>query len=123
MDPAADERGRWYDWIDVPGDLDALAFVIVIVLAVLFLVFVGWPLVLIGVDLAWVTLVLIVGTIGRVVLGRPWRVEARSDGEVREWFVPGFRASGRLRDDLANQFRHGANPAPAVTSALPDLST
>jgi hypothetical protein len=103
---------RWYDWLEVPSDLDVLGAIVVAVLVVLFVVFLGWPLILVGIDLAWLCLVAIAGTVGRVVLRRPWRVEATSHDERRDWYVSGFREAGRRRDDLADKFRHGANPMP-----------
>jgi hypothetical protein len=101
--------------------LDAAGFVIGIVLFVtlgLLLVF-GWPLLLLGIDLAWLLIVGILGLVGRVVLGRPWRVESVSDTRRHDWYVQGFRAAGRLRDDLANQYRHGHNPLPPATTQMP----
>ncbi len=63
-----------------------MAIVVAIVLLVLF----GWPLVLVGVDLVWLAFVSIFGVIGRVLLRRPWRVEARSGDERRHWYVSGL---------------------------------
>ena len=113
---------RGLDALDIPDfgiDLEGIAIVIALVaLLVIALVF-GWPILLLGIDLAWLLLVGIFGTIGRVLLRRPWRVEATTDAERYEWFAPGFRAAGHLRDDLANQFRHGAKPHEAARSELP----
>jgi hypothetical protein len=84
------------------------------------LLLVGWPLILIGIDLIWLLLVFGFGLIGRVVLRRPWRVEAvRDDGrERRAWFVRGYRAAGRHRDEVARRFRHGQNPSGDQPGAL-----
>jgi hypothetical protein len=49
----------------------------------------------------------------------PWRVEARSAAGRRDWFVQGFRAAGRERDEIARQLRHGQNPVGAAHGALP----
>jgi hypothetical protein len=70
----------------------------------------GWPLVLIGVDLVWLLLIGVIGLAGRVVLRRPWRVEAVSAFERRNWFVKGYRAAGERRDEIVRQFVHGQNP-------------
>jgi hypothetical protein len=44
----------------------------------------GWPLILLGLDLAWLIAVAGVGAITRLVLRRPWRVEAVAGGERRQ---------------------------------------
>lgn len=106
------------DALDFGSDLAGIAIVLGLIVLILVLLFFGWPLVLIGIDLAWLLLVGIFGTIGRVVLRRPWRVEARSDGERRDWFVQGLRQSGRHRDEIARQLRHGQNPLGDGSAAL-----
>ncbi|MFW2336298.1 hypothetical protein, partial [Ilumatobacter sp.] len=84
--------------------------IVVFVALAIVLVF-GWPLILLGLDLAWLLAVAGVGAIARLVLRRPWRVEAVAGGERRQWFVQGFRAAGRHRDEVARQFEHGLDPA------------
>ena len=113
---------RWHDALDIPdvgGDLAGLAIVVAIVVAIVLLVLFGWPLVLVGVDLVWLAFVSIFGVIGRVLLRRPWRVEARSGAERRHWYVSGFRAAGRHRDEIARQLQHGQNPLGDVPSPVP----
>jgi hypothetical protein len=115
-------ESAWYDGLDIPdfgADLEGLAIILAIVVAIVVLALFGWPLVLVGIDLAWLLLVSIFGVIGRVVLRRPWRVEARSGDERRHWYIQGYRAAGRHRDEIARQFQHGQNPhgdAPAPVS-------
>ena len=108
---------------DVPLDLEGLVVLIVgvVIFAVLLVVFVlfGWSIVLLGIDLIWFVLVFVLGLLGRVVLGRPWRVEAVGNGERRVWHVQGFLAAGRARDELARQFQHGRNPLPPSAPELP----
>lgn len=113
---------RSLDALDIPDfdiDAEAIAIVLVLVVALVVALLFGWPIFLIGIDLAWLLLVAIFGTIGRVVLRRPWRVEAVSTDVRHDWFVPGFRAAGRLRDDLADQYRHGADPHLSSGLGLP----
>ncbi len=97
------------------GDLDfgfeGLAIAIGLFALILLLLLFGWPLVLIGVDLIWLLGAGALGLLGRVLLGRPWRVEAVSAVERRGWNVQGFRSAGRSRDDLAAQLSAGINPA------------
>lgn len=102
----------------IAGEVAALAIVAVLIVAVVVILAFGWPLVLIGIDLVWLLLVGVFGTIGRVVLGRPWRVEAVAADERRQWFVRGYRAAGRHRDEIARQLRHGQNPLGDGAGAL-----
>lgn len=115
------DDARWYDALDIPDfgvDLDGFAIVVALIVAIVLLALFGWPLALVGIDLAWALLAGIIGTIGRVVLGRPWRVEARSGDERRQWYVQGFRAAGRARDDVARRLQHGQNPLPGDTTSM-----
>ena len=109
-------RKRELDGLDLPfsfaSDLEGLAIVLGLIVAFVVLLLFGWPLILLGIDLAWLLLVGVFGVIGRVVLRRPWRVESTNDTQRLDWYVQGFRSAGRLRDDLANQYRHGHHPAP-----------
>lgn len=64
---------------------------------------VALPFLLLAVELAVVLVATIGVVVTRVVLRRPWRVEARfrSNGSVcGRWAVHGFRAAGRARDQL-----------------------
>lgn len=117
--PTVPPKSRWYDSLDVGGGcldgIDDLAILAVVVIAALFLIFIFPPLVLIGIDLAWVVLVGLITAIGRVVFGRPWSVMAVTDnGERREWKVKGFRGAGQLRDALQAEFDAGLDPRPDI---------
>jgi hypothetical protein len=111
-------ESRWYDMIDIPAfgdELAAAAIVVAAVAVLLVLVLFGWSLVLVGVSIVWLLLGTIVGAVGRVVLRRPWWVEATCDRdgrdrEGRDWYVRGFRDAGRRRDEIARQFQHGLDP-------------
>jgi hypothetical protein len=51
------------------------------------------------------------GLFGRVVLRRPWRVEAwSSDGDRCFWLVPGFRNAAEAIDPIAAALRNGHAP-------------
>jgi len=108
--------------LDLPIDIDAgaaglvLAIVLVVVIALL-LIF-GWPVLLIGIDLAWPLLIGALGLVGRVILRRPWRVEAVSPSEGRSWFVKGYRAAGERRDAIARQLQRGQNPLGTETQPV-----
>lgn len=118
------ERRRgdgWYHSLDLPAFGDELAAAAIVVAGVALLVVMllfGWTLVLVGVSVVWIVLGTIVGTLARVVLRRPWWVEARSATERRDWYVRGFKAAGAHRDEIARQFRHGQNPSGNPPGAL-----
>lgn len=88
--------------------LQDLALVILAAAAIVLLVMVLWPLLLVLVD-ALVLLVLAVGgACARVVLRRPWAVDAVPDvGDALRWRIIGWRRSGRLRDEIAEAFERG----------------
>ena len=117
-DDTADDRTRWYDFVDPGGCIDpfdgvvALVLALRVVLAVVLFVF-GGPVLLIGIDLVWFVVVFVAGTLGRFVFGRPWSVEAVDGaGERRVWKVKGFGDAGRLRDRLQVEFDAGLDPHP-----------
>ena len=104
-----------------PGCLDVIGEGIVtaiaVIVAVLVLVFVVLPLLVAVVDLAFVILLAMVGLAGRVAFRRPWTVEARrSDGSCVAWRVVGWRASGELVDQVANQVASGIVPPGGLRS-------
>jgi hypothetical protein len=99
--------------------LEAAAVVAVglaVVVLVLLLAFVVAPVVFALVDALVVLVLAGLGVLARVVLRRPWTVEAlASDDERAEWKVVGFRASGALKHDLRARLEAGvALPGPDV---------
>ncbi len=83
-------------------DLDAIAVVAIVIIAVLLAVFVVVPLLVALVDLLLLALLAVLGIVGRVVLRRPWVVDAlASDGQHLQWRVVGWRRSGERRDQVA----------------------
>lgn len=109
-------RDRWYDGLDIGDgclDVDGIVIAVGVIVAVLLLVFFGWPLFLLLLDVVWLVVVLVLGVLGRVVLGRPWDVEAVGpDGLRRRWRVKGFRAAGRKAAELAQHVALGAPLRP-----------
>ena len=98
-----------------PGCLDllgeGLVAAIAVVLAVIVLIFVLIPLLVAVVDVVIVLLLALLGVAGRILLRRPWTVEARADdGAVLVWRVVGWRASGEQVDRAAEHITAGAVP-------------
>jgi hypothetical protein len=109
---------RWYDFLDLghgcaDDDLGAVVALAVVLGLMALIVAFGGPVLLLGIDLAWFIVVLLLGAFSRFVLRRPWSVEAvADDGTRREWKVKGYRDAGRLRDALAGEFSRGLDPRP-----------
>jgi hypothetical protein len=72
------------------------------------------PLLLFGVELVIVGCLLAAGILARLLLGRPWLIEAQLiDGaRILEWQVSGWRRSQRLIEQVASDLEAGREPAP-----------
>jgi hypothetical protein len=100
---------------------DLLVGIVVIVGLVVFGLLAWWlliPLLLLAVDAVVVLLLLAAAIPARVLLRRPWTVEAATSvaGGGQNWFaaeVVGWRQALRVRNDIAEQLRAG-RPAPVV---------
>ena len=84
--------------------LVALAFVILLVL---------FPIVVLAFELLLVLVLLIAGIAGRLLLGKPWHVLARTGGAAYRWPVKGWRASGERAEQVAGQLASGHMPLGA----------
>jgi hypothetical protein len=63
-----------------------------------------FPLVALTLDVILLAVVFTAGAIGRLVFGRPWRIEARTIGvphRTREAYAKGLRGSREAIDELA----------------------
>ena len=102
------------DFLNFDGGLDDLGVVGTIIAAVLlvivaiFLALVLFNVIAIAIELLLVVLLLLAGVFGRVVLRRPWIVQARSGDMTLEWPVVGWLPSRRKIADVAEQLRSGA---------------
>jgi hypothetical protein len=90
-------------------DLDqALLFVAAVIVVVLVVI----PLLLFGFELVLVGCILAASLLGRVLLGRPWLIEARTvtpaaTGRVVQWKVSGWRRSSELVRSIAADLTAG----------------
>lgn len=99
------------DWLD-----DGFALVVAAVLALVAFVVAAavlwWvllPLLAVVVDAALVVVVFVVGLVARVVLRRPWTVQATSSrGDRLTRKVVGWRHALRQRDEMVSALRNGA---------------
>jgi hypothetical protein len=83
------------------------------IIAVVAVVLVFMTTLLLVVEVALLALVVLAGMGSRVVLRRPWTIEAVSDtGDRLTWKAVGWRASAARRDEVAEQLRSGRTPEP-----------
>lgn len=86
------------------GIVAAIAIVVVVLVAL----FVAIPLLVALVDVLILLVLAILGVVARVVLRRPWLVEARADdGTVLQWKVVGWRASDEWRTRIRDLLEAG----------------
>lgn len=94
-----------------------LSVVLWVVLTLVFAVVVA--VIALVVEAVVAALVLVVAAAGRVVLRRPWTVVARCvKGLPRRhtWAIVGWRASGKMVDDVARSLAEGTALPPAIGS-------
>ena len=95
--------------------LEGLAIVVVAVIVIVLIVLFVWPVIVALLDLLLLLLLALAGGVMRVLFRRPWAVDALAgDGTAHRWRVVGFRASGRVRDEVARALAQGRVPAGAV---------
>jgi len=93
------------------AQIDVVAIVLLVVILVLVALVVVLPLLFVLVDLAILAVLALVGIVGKVVLRRPWVVEAVTDrGKRHEWRVVGWRRSGERCHEIARSLEAGVIP-------------
>lgn len=103
------------DELPVVGVIAAVIAALVFGIAlVLFVV----PALIFLLELLLVLAVVCLGVAGRVLLGRPWTVEAQRGGsdEVLEWKVRGWRASDAKVTEVAEHLEAGLTPPDGQAS-------
>jgi hypothetical protein len=107
---------RWDgpDLFDVPAD-DFFFWIFVALLALLVAGLLLWwvviPLLLLLLDGLIVFVLLLAGLGARILIRRPWTVEAESGGYTGEVEITGWRRALRARDGIANGLRTGGAAA------------
>ena len=112
-DPVDDvaEAASWGSW-DLAFDslLGAIVSIIAFVVIVLVITTVLFPLLALTLDLVLLIIVFTAGAIGRLIFGRPWRIEAKTLGaphRTREIHAKGLRGSREAIDELAAEIAAG----------------
>jgi hypothetical protein len=124
------KSGRSFDLMDgsdlasLGADLPVVGVVFVGIALLLFAVgavILVVPAIVFLAELLLIAAVVGVGLAGRMLLGRPWTVEAmkQDTGDAYEWKVRGWRASGELRESIAQQLQATGQPTGG-TPVLPD---
>ena len=109
VDDLADGAGCLADGLD--GILGAIALAIALVLFVLFVL----PVLIALVELVLLALLVLLGVAVRILLRRPWIVDANPVGSVglpRSWKVVGWRRSAEVIQEVATQLQAGPNVVP-----------
>lgn len=103
-------KGRGFDPLDGFDFFDSVTVTLVIAGALLLILFVILPLLGVAAELIVVLAALGFGLFSRLVLRRPWIVEAKplGGGETRRIAVRGWRASARAVDEVASRISAGA---------------
>jgi hypothetical protein len=120
-----ERRGGGGGSFDVPAGLDlgddllaAIAIIVALILFALLFWFLLLPLLLLMLDLVVVIILLALAIPARVLLRRPWTVEAVTDGPegAERRFTTqtvGWRRALHVRDEIVQKLRDGY-PAPVV---------
>jgi hypothetical protein len=107
-------KGRGFNPLETLDFFDSITVTLVIGGALLLICFVILPLLGVALELIVVLAALGFGLFSRVVLRRPWIVEAKplDGGQTRRFAVRGWRASGRAVEEVATALAAGAPPSP-----------
>jgi hypothetical protein len=85
-------------------------WIVIVVVATLLIVLAAFAAV---VEIVLLVLLLLIGIGSRVLLDRPWIIEAvPDDGERLSWRQTGWRASADRRDQIATLLESGITPPP-----------
>jgi hypothetical protein len=104
------------DWLSLPDVtwlddlLGAIVGVFTLVLLVVVLATIVFPLIALTLELVLFVVLFTAGLIGRLVFGRPWRIEAKTIGvphKTREVYAKGLRGSREAIDELATEIASG----------------
>jgi hypothetical protein len=101
---------------DLVGSIVAFLVVVVVGLLAWFLI---WPLLAIAIEVLIALLLVFASIVARVVLRRPWIVEAHGDkGSKLEYAVRGYGAMRRVLSELAAQLQLGNTAHPKLEGAI-----
>jgi hypothetical protein len=102
--------GDWFD-LGMPDSLTALIVIVLCVAAVVLAWLFVFPALFFVFDILLLLVIAGLGILARVVLRRPWIIEAKSSEGRYDWGVVGWRAAKRGVDQVALWLRNGGSPA------------
>lgn len=102
-----------------PDIAEGIVVFLVIVALVLFLIFIGIPLLIALGELLFIVVLALIGVVGRVVFRRPWTVDAIDPAGARHaWSIVGWRSSRDARRLIADRIATtGSVPTDGEVSA------
>jgi hypothetical protein len=109
-------KGNIWDAMNLPdvawfdGLVGAIVGVIAVVVFAVIVATVLLPIVAFTIELVLFVVLFTAGLIGRLVFGRPWRIEAKTIGTPRlerEVYAKGLRGSREATDELAAEIAAG----------------
>jgi len=117
----------WGDFFDfltfpIPDSLDDLWILLAIVAAVLFIVFMGWPLLLLLSDFIWLVLVILGGIVSFIILGRPITITARSGEEGYFWKVRGLKQARKHQQEVVLALSRGEHLTDQSSASVSSIS-
>ena len=105
-----DGEDRWYDYLDLPIDIDHPMVMVAFAVIFLALIFLGVPLLLAAIDLAWLLLVLLGVIVSFVILRRPITVATSCNGRTHNFKIRGIRTAFQLKAKLVDDIMRGDAP-------------
>lgn len=99
------------DFIDVPIDaLDEIWVLVAFIVFAVFMVLVGWPMILVLFDLFWLSAVIAGAIISFGILQRPITVRAYSKNKTYTWKKKGFKNALTFKKQIAKKLTQGKKP-------------
>ena len=99
------------DVADLPIDFEPFLTIAAVIGAIALMIWFGIPLLLFVLETLWLLVILIVGIAAKVLLRRPWTIEAAKRGSaVHSWQIVGWRASSASIERLAEEIRTSGWP-------------
>lgn len=93
--------------LPIPDGLDDIYLILILIALIAFMTFIGWPFVMLLLDLSWLLVVFLGALISFGVLRRPITIRAYSRDQLIKHRVVGFRNALKARDELAHSVSLG----------------
>lgn len=102
---------RWNDGADLATYFEPFVTIAAVVGVIALMIWFGIPLLLFVLETLWLLVLLIVGIAAKVLLRRPWTIEAAKRGSAAHtWQIVGWQASSASIERLAEEIRTSGWP-------------